>query len=327
MKRALLLSAAAAAVLISGCSSQKTYLSLGFDKQDMVYNFVSQRDITLTLEGSKSGKKQNASEKLNMQIAYKPVEVDELGSTVLEAECRDISVQRSSFTGKKRSSDPLEVLEGEKWKIKINSAGEIEDYSGLQEALAKAGKQAIKESGKRRIKDPDMILDFAASQWTLWNAVASANKKSFGISPGQEWESVLMVPFAVGIPAERIVTYSLPPEIQPEDESRMIIKSSYELSTYKEAEDGKLKFTPSIEPRPKPYEGSFQTKGMFGFLRNYKPLSLEGEGKTVYDQLEGVLISETQEYDMVMEAGFMIPLGDSVPKLDVHQKITVELAE
>ncbi|AQQ08440.1 hypothetical protein L21SP3_00216 [Sedimentisphaera cyanobacteriorum] len=327
MKRVLLFSIAAAAVIISGCSSEKTYLSLGFDRQEMVYNFVSQRDITLTLEGSKSGKKQNASEKLNMQIAYKPVEVDELGSTVLEAECRNVSVRRSSFTGKKSSSDPLEVLEGQKWEIKINSAGEIEDYSGLQNALAKAGKQAIKESGKRRIKDPDMILDFAATQWSMWNAVASANKKSFGISPGQQWESLLMVPFAVGIPAERIVTYSLPADMQPEDENTMVIKSSYQLSTYKETEDGKLKFKPSIEPRPKPYEGSFQTKGMFGFLRNYKPLSLEGGGKTVYDQLQGVLVSETQEYDMLMEAGFMIPLGDSVPKLEVHQKITVELAE
>jgi hypothetical protein len=317
----------AAVFFTTGCAN-KIYLSLGLEQDSSLkYKLISDRQVTLNITGGeKLEKPQSCTEKLEMVVRLTPVDIDEFGLVTMQAECETMNVSRKSFTGRVETKDPLNVLAGKSWQYKINPAGEIEDFRGLEQAAKIAGTAAIKESGVRRIKDPDMILDFIALQWSLWDAVSSANKTGIGVTPGQSWDSLQMVPFSVAIPAERIVHYSIDSNKQPADGSYVVIDSEYDLSTYiLDPKDGKLKFVPAFENRPKPYDGSFQTRGMFGFLRNYKPLELSGTGTTKYDSRNGVLLSETQQYQMKMEAGFMMALGDSVPMLDVRQTISAEL--
>ncbi len=315
-----------------GCGkpSGSILLNVDFDNdEDLTYRFVTSRDVVLELAGEgaeKSAKEQSTTEGLDMVITYKPLKTDIYGNTTVQAECKSISLTRKSFTSRSEiQDDPVGKLGGRTWTFTVNSAGQIQDYSSLEALVKELGAKAITDSGQRRIKGPDMIWDFVATQWFIWDAISSNNKMTAGVNPGQSWESLTSVPFAVRLPVERVVQYTIPTD-QDITNPLITIDSTYTFRGYEE-KDGKLVFDSKIPQMPSPYEGAFQTKGMFGFLRDYKADSLAGSGKAVYDLSKGVLISDRQEYKMDMTAGFMFPLGNTKPVLKVNQTITVELVE
>ncbi|MFI4911746.1 MAG: hypothetical protein ACIAQZ_08785 [Sedimentisphaeraceae bacterium JB056] len=322
-------------IFAAGCSSPSGSMLLSVDfpqEKTLTYKFVTNRDVVLNLEGDDAEKKKSTSkeqkttEGLEMVISYTSKGTDVYGNTTIEATCQNVDVKRKTFTNRSdANSDPLNSLKGKSWSFVVNSAGVIQDYSGLETLVKELGEKAISESGKRRIKSPDMIWDFVATQWFMWDALASNDKLYSGIDPGQSWKSILPVPFAVRLPMERHVQYSIDPELAP-DSTEIVIDSSYTLRGYKE-KDGKLVFDSALPQMPNPYEGSYQTKGMFGFLRNYKADSLDGTGIAKYDIKDGILLSDHQEYKIDMTAGFMFPLGDTTPVLKVNQTIDVELID
>jgi hypothetical protein len=306
-------------------------LSVDFPQdQTLTYKFTTGREVILNLEGEPEGKKsskeQKTTEGIEMVVSYTPLETDIYGNTTIEAKCKSIEPRRKTFTNRGGGDkDPVSNLQGKSWKFVIDSTGSIQDYSGMEEMVKELGAKAITESGKRRIKDPDLIWDVVATQWFMWDALASNKKLIKGVGPGQSWKSILPVPFGVRLPVERHVTYTVDPE-QQSGEAVVTINSEYSLRGYEE-KDGKLIFNSALPQMPQPYEGSFQTKGMFGFLRDYKAESLTGSGVSKYDMDSGKLLSEHQEYKIDMTAGFLFPLGDTKPVLKVDQTIDVELID
>jgi hypothetical protein len=79
-----------------------------------------------------------------------------------------------------------------------------------------------------------------------------------------------------------------------------------------------------IQAVPMPYEGSFQMRGMFGFLRNYTFNAIDGGGVQVFDLDAGVLVRDEQKYTLHVGADFALPLGDSKPVLTVQQTLLIE---
>lgn len=321
-----------ALMLAAGCSGPSgMLLSVDFPKEkSLTYKFVTNRSVILKLEGDvdgkSSGKEQKTVEGFEMVVSYTPQETDVYGNTTIMAECKDIKVNRKTFTNRSDAkSDPVSSLKGKNWTFVINSAGSIQDYSSLEAVTKELGVKAINESGTRRIKSPDLIWDFVATQWFIWDALSSNKKLYAGVNPGQSWSSILSVPFAVRVPIERTVEYSIDPE-HPTEGSEITIDSSYGYRGYERKGD-KLIFKSAITTMPKPYEGSFQTKGMFGFLRDYKAENLSGSGVAKYNIETGILISDHQEYNLNMTAGFMFPLGKTSPQLNVTQTIDVELID
>ena len=109
----------------------------------------------------------------------------------------------------------------------------------------------------------------------------------------------------------RDVAYSLS-GIRQTDEGRTAVIQS----TYKPAEN--------VPPWPMPYEGRFQMRGMFGFLRAYQVLDLQGQGELLYDMNEAEILSSTQKYFVKFSSSF--PMGLNItPKITLDQTITMKL--
>ena len=308
---------------LAGCvaSQQKELLVVEF-KPDTVleYKLVSEREITLDLlsddpKMQAKNKPQKMSEKLELVIAYKPLEIDPFGLTTIEGTCKSAKVTRTSFTSKAASKDAVEQLAGETFIIKLSPTGKISDYSSLTEVVRKLGKKAFDTNsrGKQRIKNPDMIHDFIAMQWYLWDSVATIDNPLDGVEKGTSWETNQLVPLPIPIIAARKTTYTFDEIEETPDGRKAMIDSSYVLTKEK------------LQNWPSPYSGSFAMRGMFGFLRNYKYESLTGTGRQVFDVDLGVVQSDQQQYTMKITAAFMLPLGDSVPTLTIVQKNSAEL--
>ena len=147
----------------------------------------------------------------------------------------------------------------------------------------------------------------------MWDSVVSVKNPGDGVLEGQSWQAVQLVPLPVPFPVARQTTYKLEKIDRTETSNLAVISSSFELT------DSKLSNLPA------PYKGSFQMKGMFGFLQRYKYESLQGSGEQIFDIDRGVVIKEDQQYKLEITADFLLPLGDSRPKLTVEQKLSVEL--
>jgi hypothetical protein len=159
-----------------------------------------------------------------------------------------------------------------------------------------------------------MIGDFIATQWFMWDSVASLENPSKGVTAGQTWKSKLSIPSPMVMRKAREVTYKLD-EIRPSEKGRLaVISSSYKLADS----------VPTSWPIP--YSGSFQMKGTFGFLSGYKLLSLQGEGQELFNIETGQAEQYNQHYQMEMEAS--IPMGIDVnPKITIKQNLTMKLLE
>lgn len=330
MKRSIII-ISAGVILASLCGCGKPQIKtnkvmgLNFEiNKPLKYRFVSSRIVDLTLSDQKDKDTKEITEKLELVIAYTPVEEDVYGDITIKASCESAKVSKGSFSGSRPSGkDVTESLAGKEWTFKVNSLGQIRDFGSLIGLIEQLGEATITKQSTRNVKDPDMIWDFVNTQWFIWDPIASQADAAIDIAPGQRWQSTQIIPFAKLVPAERRISYTY---TEPADESETIkISGMIEKLPIKFDEDKQP--MPEVKTLPKPYKVAHQMRGMFGFLTNYRVDTLEGSLEAVYDAGSALLRSCRQEYDMKMTASFMLPLGDSVPMLDVKQTINMELIE
>jgi hypothetical protein len=324
-----------ALIFFAGCQQQqkqskavkiKGPLLLSVDFQPNVplrYQFVSERQISVDLAPSQEhlkaerdkGSRQNTSEKLEMEIVYKPVEIDPCGYTTIEAKCESIKATRAQVSARARTkNDAVEFAAGKSFMLKITPTGKIVDYASLESLIKELGEQAFTGS-RGRIKDPDMIMDFLATQWYLWDSISSVKEPLKGVKKGQKWDSQLLAPMPFVLKVGRDVEYELTGFVKSDGAVLAEITSSYKLSK-------------SLPTAPLPYSGSFQMRGTFGFLRGYNMLSLEGNGRQLYDIQRGVIKSDVQNYKAKASAS-IFGLGSETiePNIEIDQTITMTLIE
>jgi len=289
--------------------------------QTLRYRFITHKDIEVnwgpTRRGSKRGKDKidKSSESMDMVVAYIPVKVDPYGLTTIKANCRSLKVSRTSSGTDRRgtSKDAVESFRGKSFTFTVDPTGKIEDYSQLDKLIKKVGKKAFRPKGKAgRIKETDMIGDFTATQWFLWDSVSSIEKAAEGVYVGQSWKSKLPIPTPMVTRRARDVAYTLDEIRQTENGQLAVIRSSYSLA--------------ESVPRgwPVPYSGKFQMSGKFGFLRRYNFLDLQGQGEELFNIDASRTERYNQQYQVQIEASF--PMGIITnPRITIKQKITMEL--
>ncbi len=307
----------------SAIDFEKELLTVDFEAETTLrYRLTSERTLQITLDSadpkSKKSKPHKTTEKLTLVIAYKPIDIDPYGLTTIEGRCESAEVRRVTFLGKTKKSDAVEALAGQSFQFQITPTGRIDDYSQLKALTRKLGDKAF-VSGTRqrqRVKNPDMIYDFVALQWYLWDSIASVKNPLDGVAVGQSWKSNQHVPLPVPLRAVREVTYTVDEIKETPTGRKAVISSSYALSN---AKPGNWTI---------PYSGKFGFKGsILALLRNYKYKWLKGTGREVFNIDRGVLQSRTEQYQIEIGADLLLPLGDSKPKLKVEQKISIKLLE
>lgn len=288
------------------------------ENQTLRYKFISSRDIVIELGATENESKptkrtfDKSSESMEMVVAYSPVEINPYGLSTIKATCESVKVKRSTSSRR----DAVESLAGKTYTFTVGPTGRIEDYSQLDELLKKVGEEAFRtDTDTGRIKEPDMICDFVASQWFLWDSVSSIEKPSKGVRAGQSWKSKLSVPAPMVMRKARSVTYTLD-EIRESEKGRLaVISSSYDTA----------ESVPNSWPIP--YSGRFQMSGPFGFYRNYQILSLQGEGEEIFNIDAGRTEQYNQQYQMHMKASLLLPLSGVNPRITIKQNLTMELLE
>jgi len=297
----------------------REFLTVDFEKgRTLRYKFVSSRDITVGWDapettarpGGRAGDK--SSESMEVVMLYRALEVNHYGLTNIEAICESVKVSRSKGSRK----DAVQSLAGKTFTLAVGPTGRIEDHSQLDKLLKQIGEKAFRTGTERgRIKEPDMIGDFVAWQWFLWDAISSIEKPSEGVTAGQSWKSKLSVPAPMVMRKARDVTYRLS-EIRPSEKGRLaVIASSYQQAD-------------SVpQGWPIPYWGSFQMAGPFGFYRNYKILSLRGQGEELFNIDAGRTERYKQQYELQLSASLLLPLPGANPKITINQSLTMELLD
>ncbi len=286
--------------------------------QTLRYKFVSSRQITVAWDAveqaaqSANRATDKSSESMEMIASYSPVEIDPYGLTTIKATCESVKVSRSK--GPQR--DAAESFAGKTFSLAVGPTGKIEDYSQLDELIKEVGRKAFRaNTNQGRIKDPDMINDFVASQWFLWDAVSAIEEPSKGVAVGQSWRSKLSVPTPMVMRKARDVTYTLA-EVRPGEQGRLaVIRSSY----------GPADSVPRGWPIP--YSGTFQPAGAFGFYRNYQVLDLKGEGEELFNIDAGRTQQCSQHYRMDLKASLLMPLPGASPTITIDQNLTMTLIE
>ncbi len=288
------------------------------------YKISVEKDILIELVDSKTNvvqKRQShkMSEKLDMVISYRTIEENPFGLTTVRATCESAKVTRSAFTSRgKPPADVMEQMAGRSFTFKVSPTGKVADYSELAGLLTELGKKAFVPNtrGGMRAKNPDMLYDFMTVQWHMWDSIATMKNPKGGVAVGRTWQSDQILPLPVPIPAARRTTYKLSEVIEAENVHKAVITADYELS---DAE---------IKNRPELYDGKFNLKGsLFVVMRNYVPKSIQGGGKQVFDIDRGLIESETQDWKLVVNASFMLPLGTSLPRITIDQKVKINLLE
>lgn len=299
----------------------KELLAVDFQPgQSLRYKFVSSKDISVNWEPQKRSSRpgQDAIDKhtevMEMVILYTPVEVDPYGLTTIKATCESVRATRSKRPGGgAMPRDAVEHLKGKTFTIKVNAVGKMEDSSQLNELIKFLGEKAFRANSRMgRIKEQDMIGDFIASQWFLWDSISSIEKPADGVSVGDSWNSQLSVPTPMVMRKARDVTYTLD-EIRESEQGRLgVIKSTYTLAESVPA------------GWPIPYTGSFRMPGTFGFLRGYNVLGLKGQGQELFNLDAGRIEQYNQQYRIQMDAVLLAPIGTK-PLITINQKITMQL--
>ena len=282
------------------------------------YEFISKRDVILDWEPEKSrigkGTIDKTTETMEMVVNYMPTEVNPYGLTTIKATIESIKATRSRRAdGRVTPRDAVEHLRGKTFIFTVNALGKIEDYSQLDELIKQIGEKAFRKGSRMgRIKEPDMIADFIASQWFLWDSISSIEKPTEGISVGQSWNSQLSVPTPMVMRKARDVTYKF-------DKIWDHIKGRYAVisSTYSLADSAPAGW-------PVPYTGRFLMSGTFGFFRGYKVHSLAGRGDELFNIDKGQIERYGQKYEIRMEAVLPGPLGPN-PKINIKQSLTMQL--
>ena len=253
-------------------------------------------------------------ESLELIVSYTPVEVNQFGLTTIKAVCESAKVTSTAQSTRQQARpDAAESFAGKSWTITIDATGKMFDRSKIYDVIRQAGELAFRpDRSKGLVKEPDMIYDFIASQWFLWDSISSIKNPSQGVAVGDQWQSVISAPASMILFAARDVNYRLA-EIRRDPNGTMaVIDSTYRLSY------------PSPSDWPVPYTELFQMSGTFGFLRGYKLLDLEGQGQELFDVDAGRIEKDTQKYTMHVRASLPLGLGIN-PQITVDQMLTTEL--
>ena len=340
LKTAQIIFTVAVVSIIAGCNGtvgekksakcDKQFLTVDFQQgQTLRYKFVSNRDIDVQWgpEKGKSkagrGKVDKSNEYMEMVVAYQPIQVVPYGLTTIKATCESVKARRSSSRARGRQKDAVETLEGKSFTFTVGPTGRIEDYSQLDKLIHEVGERAFRSRGKTgragRVKEPDMISDFIASQWFLWDSVSSIEKAADGVCVGRTWKSKLSVPNTMVLRKARNVNYTLA-EVRRTEKGRLaVIHSSYSPA----------KSVPSDWP-PMPYSGTFQLSGPFGFLRmfgrGFNVRDLQGQGEELFNIDAGRTEQYNQNYQMQLEAASGSILGVK-PRITIKQNLTMQLLE
>lgn len=313
---------------LAGCTSSErktskekgNILTVDFEQgKTLQYRFVTRREVNIDWDPEKKMSKaaskssENMVESLDIVMAYTPTEVDPFGLTAIEATCKSAKVTRSKRPGGSGGKDAVEYFTGRSFTLKVGPTGKIEDYSQLDALIKEVGEKAFRPGADPgRIKEPDMISDFVATQWFLWDSVSSIDTAAGGLSPGQTWKSQLSAPAPMVMRKARDVVYKLDEIRQSEKGPVAVISSSYSPA----------ETVPATWPIP--YSGTFQVSGTFGFLSGYRFLSLQGSGQELFNVETGQSEQYNQQYEMKIQA--VIPLGISAkPLLTIKQSITAKL--
>jgi hypothetical protein len=324
------LSVAVPSILLVGCRTsgeetgkgqtlkdERAFITVDFQPgQTLRYKFISSRDIAVDWEPGHS-QVQEQSERLEVIVAYTPVEVDPYGISVIEATVESVRATRTCGPGGRSfGTDAVETAQGRTFMLKVDPRGKIVDASQLETLVREMGEKAFRANATRgRIKDPDMIGDFVAGQWFLWDAVSSIKQPAAGVATGQTWASQLSVPTPMVMRKARDVTYRLEEMRQSDDGPVAVIGSTYTLAASAPAD------------WPVPYAGRFQMSGTFGFLGPYEVLGLEGGGAEFFNLEAGRTERREQEYTMRMRAS-LPPMGVRAnPHIAIEQTLTMELME
>ncbi len=328
--RAIVTITVAALLISTGCTqpaqrkaAAKKGLLLTVDFQQgktLRYKFISSRDITLDWgpmgNGADSAKTKvdKSAESLTMVVAYTPIEVDAYGLAKVQATCESAKVARTG--GRQRDGsrgDAADTFTGKTWTFTVGPTGKIEDDSGFRNALKEAGKRAIRpDTSKGVVKDPDMLYDITASQFFLWDAMASRKEITSKAAVGERWQSLISVPAPMILWVARDVNYCLE-EIRNEPNGQIaVIRSAYAPN--------------KNVPRewPIPYDVPFQMSGTFGFLRNFQVLSLAGDGEELFNVTAGRTERRTQKYRLEIQTSLPLPIAVN-PKLIIDQTLAMEL--
>ncbi len=235
-----------------------------------------------------------------MVVSYTPVEVDPYGVSTIRADCESAKVKRTSESARQQNwQDAAESFAGKSWTFTVDARGKMVDGSGFRAALLQAGQRAFRaDRSKGLVKDPDMLYDVIAMQWFLWDSVSSVSNPTKGVAVGDKWKSVLAAPATMVLFAARDVNYTLE-EIRVQDANNRIavIDSSYSL------------LWPNPSEWPVPYTEPFQMSGIFGFLRGYKMLDLQGQGQELFNIDAGRTERYSQSYTMHVQCVFAYGAG------------------
>jgi hypothetical protein len=320
-----------AATLPAGCKSlrprgtapqeDRVLLTVDFEQGETLrYKFVSDRQILLDWDPGAdggAGKVQRQSERVEMVVAYTPQVVDPHGVSTVRAVCESVEVERVGRpSGRGLRSDAVQSAQGKAFTIKVDPRGKIVGAAELEALIKELGEAAFRKNARGgRIKEPDMVGDFIASQWFLWDAVASVQNPAAGVAVGQSWQSKLWVPTPMVMRKARDATYRLD-EVRDGDAGReAVITSTYALA--------------ESTPRdwPIPYSGRFQMSGTFGFLGAYEVSQLAGTGREVFNVDAGRIEKNEQTYTLKTKAS-LPPMGIRAnPHLTIEQTLTMELLD
>jgi hypothetical protein len=326
LKKGAIIFILAAGVILGGCvpgAKDRETLTVDFEKDKVLrYEFLSNRQTYVDWGPSKNPvppKKRPAeyTEFMQLVIAYKPIEVNPYGLSVIEAKCESASVNRTKRGGKESSkTDALTSIAGKTFTFTVGPNGKIADYSQIEQLAREAGEKAFRPRSRAgTIKDPDMVRDFLATQWFLWDPISSIENPIKGVRVGQSWKSQVLLPVPMVMQIARNVTYTLAEIRQSEKGKIAVIKSTYSLA------DKVLKHWPLPYP-----DGVFQMSGPFGFFRDYKLLSLEGKGEELFNIDTGQTEGYEQKYELKMQAN--TPIGINVsPEIFIEQLMRMKLVE
>lgn len=313
--------------LISACQQLKyqrlvktakgvNLLTVDFQQsQTLRYKFVSSRETEVIMEstsGSEQSKATKYAERMEMVVAYTPVYVDPYSYTTIEARCESINITRDPTAGAK--TDAARNFAGKSYSIRVGPTGKIRDHRELESLIREVAQKAFRTSAQDdRIKDPDMVCDFLASQWFLWDAVSSIDDPVEGVAVGDTWKSQLSIPAPMLMHRARDVVYKLE-EVRQSDEGQIaVITGSYSFAER----------PPSGWPIP--YSGRFRMSGPFGLYARYRILGLQGSGRELFNIEQGRLNQSEQDYEMNMTASLMmLPVNI---KINIKQKLSMQLLE
>ncbi len=299
----------------------RVYLTVDFEPgRTLRYRFISRRGITLDWDPNAAttrNRVQEHTEHVEMVVAYTPVEVDPYGVSTVAARVESVQAARSGGpTGRAFGTDPVETAQGRTFTIRVDPRGRIVDASQLRALIQEMGEQAFRAARSgARIKEPDMVGDFIACQWFLWDAVAAIPLPAEGLVIGQTWSSRLSAPTPMVMREARDVTYRFRGIQAGEHGSMAVIESKYTHAD-------------SAPPDwPIPYAGRFQVSGTFGFLSGYEVLGLDGTGEEQFNIEAGRVERRKQKYTMRVKAA-LPPLGIRAnPHITIEQTLTMELLD